>query len=303
VPPYAIQSTYPGLTCLDTGFCLDPLIVPDAGVPIEGAPNFVAVRVVFDKLLSDDSVVADTMVKPDAIQLLAPDQSEVATTKFWDRAGSPDFTSDVIKSPFGPALGFKTKAALFADSDYTIRLHPAGFRDRQGNTPVDATGAALSDPTDFKFHTEKLAPKAATSYPALSAYKMDAKHAIAISEVLHVELWGTVALSASGAPAAVTLTVDESPIPMTADQFLIYGPTKPDMTTKCNVGATSATSFSIFPAVGAWPIIGHYKLTVTYADAGGKPFTQVFEFDVTTQDSGGKYDVAKFPTPGSGCAT
>jgi hypothetical protein len=296
VPAYAIQGTQPGLACVipdgaTAGTCLDPLVPPAAGVPIEGGPSFVAIRVVFNKLLADDSVEPGMMFDGNLIQLLDDTGTEVETTKFFDRAGSPDFTSDVIKSPFGPALVAKPKAILKAGTEYTIRVQTSNLRDRQGNKPVKADGVtALADTTELTFKTETLKPRAATSY---------APPVIAPSEVLHFTFWAPIKLSTVGDPTPVNLVVEQSPVGFTAADLKAYGATKKDMAAAdCLRGSASDVTYSIFPNLGYWPA-GHYKLTVGLVQVNGPTFPFTYEFDVDpAHDIGaGTYDVSKFPPP------
>jgi hypothetical protein len=241
--------------------------------------------------------MAGDMFKADAIHLLGPDgTTEIATTKFWDRAGSPDYTSDVIKSPFGPALVAKTKGLLHANTEYTIRIHPAGFKDREGNSPVDRDGNPLADPTDFKFTTEAASERAANSYPGTSDPAEPGT--IAHDDVVQVGFWNQVQLSPTGDSSAVKLTVVAAPAGLTGADFYVYGTLDDAM-----CGAAADVGFSIFPKLGLWPA-GDYQLTYEATAVGGNSTvsgTLAFTADPNLNAGDDGFGVSDFPVPA--CAT
>ncbi len=165
VTEFLIAQTIPDLTCHSDGFCVDPLKVTSAGVPLSGGNT--AIRVVFNKQL--DPSIETTNVDANGAQLpnqtnalhsgilelLKPDGTDFPITAFWDNSGATTFTSDVIWVPFGPAI-VTGGLLLNPSTTYTIRIHPALLKSEQGLAATDTAGVPLADPTDFKFTTEDL---------------------------------------------------------------------------------------------------------------------------------------------------
>ena len=272
---FLIAQTVPPLDCSDIagGVCIDPLAVPADGVPLNAGAT--AIRLVFNKLLDDsiETVSVDEngaptpgkpyALKPGIVELLDGSGAPVAgTTAFWDNSGSPEFTSDVVWLPFGPAIVI-TPGSLDPQSTYTIRIHPALLKDRQGNAAADNTGATLVDPTDLKFTTEAITANPGLSYPDFSAAVT-----IAPNEVLQFAFFATVdettaTITATGPagfdPAAVEAYVDRADDP-----------------TDCAGGENDAqldfvytTGSGAARAPADWPA-GDYTFAFTVKDSSGK---------------------------------
>jgi hypothetical protein len=278
---YAIQGTYPGANCSApagmSGTCVDPLLVPKGGVPIEPAVGTakggVAIRIVFNKLLLDSTVnnpvdMGLATFIDGVAELIGPDgTTKVPCDKFWDLAGSPDFTSDVIKSPFGPAIVLKPQAELAPNTNYTVRLHPSTLKDREMNSPVDSSGTPLPDPYDQTFKTENIKLRASKSYP--TAYTPTPT--IAPNEVLSFLFWGPIVASPKGDSSVVMLNVMSGPL--TAAQILAYTKTTVDPTMMCNTSSGKGVWLYLTPAPAAspatqWPA-GDYTLSFTLTDPTG----------------------------------
>ena len=197
---FLIAQMTPPLGCSNAagGVCLDPLAVPASGVPLNAGAS--AIRLVFNELLdsSIETVAVDAngaptgagayTLKPGIVELLDANGTAVAgTSAFLDNSGSPEFTSDVITIPFGPAIVIRP-GSLDPQTTYTIRLHPALLRNRTGSAAADANGLALADPTDLGFTTEPITPNAGASFPDFTMTPT----AIAPNEVLQLAFWETL---------------------------------------------------------------------------------------------------------------
>ncbi len=277
VNQFLIAQTVPPLDCSDPsgGTCVDPLAVPSTGVPLNAGATYI--RLVFNKLLdgSIETITLDPNGAPTGampyklasgiVELLDGSGTPVAgTTAFWDNSGSPDFTSDVIWIPFGPAIVI-LPGSLDPSSSYTIRIHPEALKDRQGDPAADASGATLIDPTDLHFTTEAIAPNPDLSYPDFSAAAT-----IAPNEVLQLAFWElvdetTATVTATGPagfdPTAVEAYADRGSSPIAADCSDAENDAQLDFVYTTGTGAARA------PA--DWPA-GDYTFSFTVKDAAGK---------------------------------
>lgn len=275
VNQFLIAQTLPRLDCsaANGGTCVDPLRVPATGVPLNaGHTNL---RLVFDRLFDAtvEAVRVDAngapqggapyRLAPGIVELFGPDGRPVPdTTAYYDNTGSPQFTSDVIWIPFGPAIVINP-GRLDPSSKYTLRLHPAALRDRKGEGVAGKDGAPLTDPTDYSFTTEPITPHPDRSYPDFSK---PAK--IAPNQVLQLAFWefldeATVVVSASG-PAGFQAAAVEAFADRGADR------------SACAAARDDAL-FDLVYTTGAgaarrptkWPV-GDYTLIFTVKDASGR---------------------------------
>jgi hypothetical protein len=270
VTQFLIAQTVPPLDCSDPsgGTCVDPLAVPSTGVPLNAGATYI--RLVFNKLLdgSIETITVDANGAPTGatpyklaagiVELLDSAGAPVAgTTAYYDNSGSPEFTSDVIWIPFGPALVI-LPGSLDPSSSYTIRIHPALLKDRQGDPAADAAGTTLADPTDLHFTTEAIAPNPDLSYPDFTT----APTTIAPNEVLQFAFFElldetTATVIATGpagfAPAAVEAYADRGSSPIAAD---------------CSAAENDAQLDFAYTS-GDWPA-GDYTFAFTVKDAAGK---------------------------------
>ena len=168
VTQFLIAQTFPDLSCQSNGFCLDPLKLTSAGVPLNIGAT--AIRIVFNKQLQSNLIQT---IKADAngaqipgqtmslnsgvLELLDQDGTNVPVTGFWDNSGATTFTSDVIWIPFGPAI-VTNPMDLNPNTTYTIRLHTTNLKDVKGEAATDANGVPLPEPYEIKFTTEQLTP-------------------------------------------------------------------------------------------------------------------------------------------------
>ncbi|MDB4968727.1 MAG: hypothetical protein JWN44_4416 [Myxococcales bacterium] len=292
VTQYLIAQATPPLECSapTAGVCFDPLKLPAAGVPLNNGATHI--RLVFNKLLSSDieTVMVDPngaplpgmpyALEPGLVELIGPDGKAVAgTTAVWDNAGSPEFTSDIILIPFGPAI-LITPGDLAPSASYTIRIHPSSIKDRAGNRPADVNGVALADPTDFKFTTEPITPNPDASFPSFAVTPSE----IAPNDILQLAFWTsinekTVALTISGPagfdPAAVEAFADRGSSPKAKDCSANKNNGLLDIAYTSGSGATRAAA--------DWPS-GDYTLGFTVKDlsSGAATYTSpTLQFTVT----------------------
>jgi hypothetical protein len=271
---YLIAQATPPLECSAPtgGVCVDPLKVPAEGVPLNAGATHI--RLVFNKLLSADieTVMVDAngaplpgmpyALKPGIVELLGPDGKPVMGTRaVWDNSGSPEFTSDLILLPFGPAI-LITPGDLAPASSYTIRLHPSLIKDRNGNAPADANGVALADPTDFKFTTEPLTANDLGSFPDFSTTPTT----IAPNDILQFAFWAPV----DETTAAVTITGPAGFNPAAVEAFADRGADATAMGCAANENDTLldvvyTTGTGATRAAADWPA-GAYTLSFTVKD-------------------------------------
>jgi hypothetical protein len=272
---FLLAQTVPDLTCSNPsgGVCVDPLALPSTGVPLNDGAT--VIRLVFNKLLDDSIETVDVddngapkpghpfALKPGIVELLDSTGTPVAgTTAYWDVSGSPEFTSDVILVPFGPAIVI-VPGSLDPSSSYTIRIHPGLLKDRQGNAAADASGATLVDPTDLKFTTEALTPNPGLSFPDFSAAAE-----IAPNDVLQFAFFAnidetTVTVTATG-PAGFDSAAIEAYADRGADATDCAGG---ENDAQLDFVYTTGTGAARAPA--DWPA-GDYTFAFTVKDASGK---------------------------------
>lgn len=274
---FLLAQTTPPLACSDPkgGVCVDPLKLPATGVPLNaGATN---IRLVFNKLL-DPSIETVTVgasgaptgpspyaLKPGLVELLGPDGKPVAdTSASWINDGSPDFTSDPIFIPFGPAI-VVTPGSLAPRSNYIIRLHPSLLHGRDGAPVADKSGVTLADPTDLAFTTEDVTANAGATYPDFTMTPAT----IAPNEVVQLGYW-------SALDEATVMPTISGPVGFVAANLEAYAdrgasPVKAD----CDAALNPSLIDFVYTTGGAarmasdWPA-GDYTLTFTARDATGQ---------------------------------
>lgn len=148
----------------DVGIC--PRVLRPQETPAPSTTNRLGgtwIRLVFSKVMANDTdqpvydpvaqkitqyTLRDDLAK--SIGLYDGDR-ELPTTKYYDPAGSPNDTSDLFFTPYGPAIVMKPKAQLVPLKKYSIRLNPALLKDRTGQTlaATDRLGAAVLSVYEF----------------------------------------------------------------------------------------------------------------------------------------------------------
>jgi hypothetical protein len=273
---FLVAQTVPPLDCSSPtgGTCVDPLAVPADGVPLNAGAT--AIRLVFNKLLdsSIETVAVNDNGAPTGatpyklaagiVELLDSTGTAVAgTTAYWDNSGSPEFTSDVVWIPFGPAIVI-LPGNLDPEATYTIRIHPELLKDRQGLAAADASGATLVDPTDLKFTTEAIATNDGLSYPDFTS----SPTTIAPNEVLQFAFWSLL----DETSATVTATGPAGFDPTAVEAYADRGA---DPTACADDENDAQLDFVYTTGAGAarvpadWPA-GDYTLSFTVKDAAGK---------------------------------
>src|SRR5207249_2058585 len=87
----------------------------------------------------------------------------------WDPSGRPDFTSDTIYAPFGPAIQI-APLGLSHSTKYTVVVHPALISDRAG--PVTTLEKYFDSPPDPATNT---CPEALSSTMQIDLYNTTGK--------------------------------------------------------------------------------------------------------------------------------
>jgi hypothetical protein len=205
----AYQGGLADYTCRK-GVCNDPLKVPRTGVPFnpdipgeEAMPAMppmpamgctpatgptepteaippvpgMSVRIVFNKLLDPAKITSDgTTLLPGIVELI--DDGSGTTIPFdtlnaiWEPSGAPEFTSDPILSPFGPAIQI-SPLALTHNRKYTVIIHPALIQDRSGNPLGDQDGNPVSGDLKYSFITENVSANLTLgSFKSVSPYQL-----------------------------------------------------------------------------------------------------------------------------------
>jgi hypothetical protein len=296
---FGLNGGHSDVTCRNS-VCNDPLKVPPTKVPFNTGASGVSIRVVFNKLL-DRTLIEDISttdgitpgmektyaLKDGVIDLLGPDGMPATDPanapcamgntceKMWDPDGAPDFTSDPVLEPFGPALQITPSAGLLPNTNYTIVVHSAMVKDRSGNPVSDPKGMPVSGDYSISFTTEAVA-----------------------ADITAGSFGGRLPgdfTPRNGAPTVTMLPNDilklafSQKIDASTFQFTLTGPvgtsqayayadtsTKPDKTdmTKCTV---SKTTIAIAPVSAPsmltnWPE-GNYTLTFKVDTAGQTPNT------------------------------
>jgi hypothetical protein len=302
VNQFLIAQNTPPLNCSSPtgGTCIDPLAVPQTGVPLNAGAN--SIRVVFNKLLSSDVETVTTdpngapvakgayTIKPGLVELLGPDGKPVTTTMFWDSTGVSDYTSDLILVPFGPAIVI-TPSLLAPKATYTVRVHSSLLHDKHGNGITDAKGVALPDPSDYKFTTEDITPNGGLTYPTFST-KASVK--ILPNEALSLAYWEpldekTVMLTATG-PAGFDPTAVEAYADRGAKASACAKALNPAI---IDFVYTTGTNTARMPT--DWPA-GDYTFSFSAKDASGTVALQspTYSFTVAGTDGDPKKDANSF---------
>lgn len=148
------------------GVCPDPLdpaeTPPALGTPLLAGGN--QIRLVFDKALdpSIEKVLMDAgtqyvyLFDGAAAELDGPDGKPVPSAIYYDASGSPNLTSDIFVSPFGPAIVIKPDAPLGPGLTYTIKIDPSRIHDRRGQKATEDLAGPIH--TTYAFTTEAMYP-------------------------------------------------------------------------------------------------------------------------------------------------
>ena len=287
------------------GTCNDPLKTPATGVPlnpdIDAVPAMpampampqmdctpampatpptdatpavpgVSIRVVVSKLLDPSKITSDgTSLLPGVIDLIdegagAPIPPE-QISGIWDPAGNPEFTSDPVLAPFGPAFQISV-LGLAHSSTYTVVIHPGLIQDRDGNPAADQDGNLLTKDLRLTFTTEDVSGNALVgSFKTITPYQLpgdftrvfDMPPTIYATDVLQFAFWSNVDIDSFN----FRLTGPDGNLVETAEK---YYESPPDPATNTCPEATSTTmQIDLYNTSGTagdgvpWPV-GTYKL-------------------------------------------
>src|SRR5262249_44517804 len=120
----------------------------------------------------------------------------------WDPAGSPYFTSDPVKSPFGPAIQL-SPFGLKHSSKYTVVIHPGLIQDRKGDALAGLYGKMLQCDLKLAFLTENVSANISIgSFHAIGPYQLPGDFSpifgkpptIYATDVLQLAFWSNIDL-------------------------------------------------------------------------------------------------------------
>jgi hypothetical protein len=152
---------------------------PEGTPPVEASPAVpgVSIRVVMSKLLDPWKITTDgTHLIPGVIDLI--DEGAGTAIPFaelngiWDPAGNPEFTSDPILAPFGPAIQI-SPLGLAHHNRYTVVIHPGLIQDFDGNPLADRDGNLITADLKLTFDTENVSANITVgSFKTIGPYQL-----------------------------------------------------------------------------------------------------------------------------------
>jgi hypothetical protein len=286
------------------GVCNDPLAPPATGVPLnpdtEAEPAMpamppmpavdctpatpatdptdatpavpgISIRIVVSKLLDPAKITSDgTTLLPGVADLVDDSTGEAfpfdQLNAIWDPAGAPEFTSDPVLAPFGPAIQL-SPLGLLHSSKYTVVIHPALIADREGNPVADRDGNLLVKDLNFSFTTEDVsANPTAGSFKTIGPYQLPGDFTplngvtptLYATDVLQLAFWSNLDIDSfhfilTGPNGMVT----------TAEKYF-DSPPDPETNT-CPEALSSTMQIDLYNTTGTpgeaapWPL-GTYKL-------------------------------------------
>jgi len=291
-------------TCRN-GTCNDPLKVPATGVPLnpdieeeppmppmpatpqmdctpampatpatDGSPAVpgVSIRIVVSKLLDASKITSDgTSILPGVADLIDEGTGDAfpldQLNAIWDPAGNPEFTSDPVLAPFGPAIQL-SPLGLQHSSKYTVVIHPALIQDRDGNPVADAEGNLLIKDLRLTFTTEDVSPNVAVgSFKSVSQYQLPGDFTpvngvlptIYSTDVLQLAFWSNLDIDSFH----FLLTGPDGQLVQTVEKYF-ESPPDPDTNT-CPEATSTTMQINLYNTSGTpgdgkpWPV-GTYKL-------------------------------------------
>lgn len=141
------------------GVCHDPENVQEVAPSVDSR-----IRVSFNKLLDNRVVDVAGQVVPTAVTVVDSQGTLVdADEVFYDRSGSPVYTSDPNILPYGPALVFTPSAPLRPGETYTVTVDPAVVVARNNQLPP------LPEDLRFTFTVEGFFVLEEVNCPGISA--------------------------------------------------------------------------------------------------------------------------------------
>jgi hypothetical protein len=267
ISDYLLQRIEPDVSCSPAGKCTDPLAAGLAPLtPPErhalGEAGGTQIRLVFNKLLPA-SVPANMVVEID------DPSGPVAGTTVWDPSGSPVASSDLIITPYGPALVFKPNAPLLASTAYTIKVNSALVTDRSGDPMADLHGTVVSGTYTKQFTTENL-----LLLPETTATNVAGSTAVTLTPDEIVQLGFNAPATAA---AACTVTMGGAPVAVASS-----GDPGPSATNCANADATLVNVVAVDGTGAAmdWAV-GDYAISCSISPVGGgAPVTVTGAFTV-----------------------
>jgi hypothetical protein len=154
-----------------------PAMPPTEATEGEPAVPGVSIRIVVSKLLDASKITSDgTHLLPGVADLIDESTGQAIPLDelngIWDPGGTPDFTSDPILSPFGPAIQL-SPLGLIHSNEYTVVIHPGLIQDRHGNPLADQNGNLLTADLKLKFTSENVAANITVgSFHTINPYQL-----------------------------------------------------------------------------------------------------------------------------------
>ena len=265
VPAMPARPPMPAMGCTPASPGTDP-------TPATPAVPGISIRIVVSKLLDPAKITSDgTNLLPGVADLI--DDSTGAAfpvdqlNGIWDPAGAPDFTSDPVLAPFGPAIQL-SPLGLQHSSHYTVVIHPALIQDRDGHPAADQDGNPLTDDLKLPFTTEDVSANVAVgSFKSIAPYQLPGDFTplfgmpptIYATDVLQLAFWSNLDIDSFH---FVLTGPDGHPV-TTAEK---YFDSPPDPATHtCPESLSSTMQIDLYNTTGTagqaapWPL-GTYKL-------------------------------------------
>jgi hypothetical protein len=287
------------------GICNDPLKPPATGVPLnpdidavaampaqppmpamgctpampaqpptdasDAVPG-VSIRIVVSKLLDPATITSDgTHLLPGVADLIDESTGDAIPLDqlngIWDPAGNPEFTSDPVLAPFGPAIQL-SPLGLAHSSKYTVVIHPGLIKDRDGHPVADAEGNLLTKDLTLPFTTEDVSANVAVgSFKTITPYQLPGDFTplfgmpptLYTTDVLQLAFWSNVDIDSFN----FRLTGPDGSLVKTVEKYY-ESPPDPETNT-CPEATTTTMQIDLYNTTGTagagapWPA-GTYKL-------------------------------------------
>jgi hypothetical protein len=287
-----------------SGVCNDPLAAPATGVPlnpdtdaVDAMPAMppmpamdctpatpatdptdatpavpgISIRIVVNKLLDASKITSDgTNLLPGVADLIDDETGQPfpldQLNGIWDPAGRPDFTSDPIYAPFGPAIQL-SPLGLSHSSKYTVVIHPGLIQDRDGNPLGADDGTLTTKDLALSFTTEDVSANITVgSFKTISPYQLPgdftplfgAPPTIYATDVLQLAFWSNVDID------SFHFIVTGPNGPVTTLEKYFDSPPDPDTNT-CPEALSSTMQVDLYNTTGTpgeampWPL-GTYQI-------------------------------------------
>jgi hypothetical protein len=242
-----------------------------------------SIRLVFDKLLDPSSIIdGDGKLLPGIVDFVDESRnytySQDELNGIWDPAGAPEFTSDPLLLPYGPAIQISPyrkpsgdgagPTGLERNTKYTVIVHPGMIKDRKGNGLGDKNGHAVTSDVSYSFTTENVSANITVgSFVAVSPYQLPGDFTptngqvatMYASDVLELAFWADLDLSSFN----FTITGPDGFVAKNVEAYL-DAPVDPDL--MCSTASTNQIDLAYTNGTKGmpdkWPV-GTYTIKFT----------------------------------------